>query len=184
MLIAAALLLPNLAHAQVVVNPAALAQLAGVPPPTPVAVMAPAPPPPPRHFYHHHRIILAVAHVAPPTIARPKPAPAPMPVPVVARPAPLKPIALTFAPGSAALPAGATTAIKPYCHPAARLGILARAPGDASDPSIAMRLSLARAFAVRDALVACGVPAQNIIPRALGTVPGQNEDQTLLGTAP
>ena len=44
-----------------------------------------------------------------------------------------------------------------------------------------MRLSLARALAVRDALVACGVPSQNILPRALGAVPGQNEDETVLG---
>jgi hypothetical protein len=144
-----------------------------------------------RHIIHHHRLILAIAKPAPPpvlpAVVHPKPVPsgvvpAPKPVPFVVHPPP--PIALTFAPGSADLPAGTTSALKPYCSATTRIGINARAPGDASDPSIAMRLSLARAFAVRDALVACGVPSQNILPRALGTIPGANEDETLLGTAP
>ncbi len=188
-LIAGLFLLPALAPAQVTINQAALVQLAGIQPAAPV--IASPPPPPVRHIIHHHRLILAIAKPAPPpvlpAVVHPKPVPsgvvpAPKPVPVVVHPPP--PIALTFAPGSADLPAGTTSALKPYCSATTRIGINARAPGDASDPSIAMRLSLARAFAVRDALVACGVPSQNILPRALGTIPGANEDETLLGTAP
>jgi len=188
-LIAGLFLLPALAPAQVTINPAALVQLAGIQPAAPVI---PSPPPPPiPHIVHHHRLILAIAHATPPPILpaviHPKPIPhgvepAPKPVLVVVHPPP--PIALTFAPGSANLPANAAAALKPYCTATTRIGINARAPGDASDPSIAMRLSLARAFAVRDALIACGVPSQNILPRALGTIPGANEDQTVLGTAP
>jgi len=45
-----------------------------------------------------------------------------------------------------------------------------------------MRLSLARALTVQAALTACGVPPQNILPRAQGAVPGQNEDEAVIGS--
>jgi len=169
------------ALAQVVFNPAALVQLAGIAPPPPPAVEVP-PPAPAHHVYHHHHNLM-------PAVARPVPPPVvavlARPVPPVVKPAPapkaLTPVGLVFAPGSAALPANAAAMLKPYCGDTGVVGIDARAPGDASDPSTAMRLSLARALAVRDALAACGVPAQNIIPRADGAVAGQNDDETLLG---
>jgi hypothetical protein len=184
-LLAALILCPVVAAAQVTMHPAALAQLAGIPAH-------------PVHHRHHHRIhvakikilapTLVVArppavlppppHPAPPPPARPAAAASPPPPPPPPPPAPLT---LAFAPGSAALPANAAGALKPFCKTAGVIGISARAPGDPSDPSVAMRLSLARALAVRDALTACGVPAQNILPRALGSVPGQNEDETVLG---
>jgi hypothetical protein len=47
-----------------------------------------------------------------------------------------------------------------------------------------MRLSMARAFAVRDALTACGLPSIRIIPRADGSVAGQDEDVTKVSTSP
>jgi hypothetical protein len=106
-------------------------------------------------------------------VAKPPPPPTPA--------APPAPISIKFAAGSSALPAGTATALKPFCQSTFTLGINARAPGDPSDPSIAMRLSLARALALRDALAARGVPPRNIFPRALGAVPGQNEDETMLG---
>jgi hypothetical protein len=110
----------------------------------------------------------------------------PKPVPVVARvvaPAVLQPVTLSFADGSADLPASAAGDLKPYCKSQGILAIDARAPGDPSDPSVAMRLSLARAMAVRDALVHCGVPSANIIPRALGEVANANNDETQLAPA-
>jgi hypothetical protein len=43
-----------------------------------------------------------------------------------------------------------------------------------------MRNSLARAFAVRDALTACGVPAAHIIPRADGAVAGKDPNSAVV----
>jgi hypothetical protein len=74
--------------------------------------------------------------------------------------------------------------LKFYCSAHGEIGIDAYAPGSATDPSVAMRLSLARALAVRDVLVKCGVPVQSILPRALGAAPGRNEDETVVGAAP
>lgn len=88
---------------------------------------------------------------------------------------------IKFAPGSAALPAGAAASLNPFCQSPGIISIDARAPADPADASGAMRLSLARALALRDALTACGVASANIIPRALGAVPGQDDDETLLG---
>ena len=50
--------------------------------------------------------------------------------------------------------------------------VLAYATGDPDDPSVARRLSLARAIAVRSVLMADGVPSTRIYLRALGSVPG------------
>jgi hypothetical protein len=182
--ITALLLLPALAAAQVSVNPAALIQLAGIAPPA-APVPVPKPIPAPRHVRH----LLVRLAVRPPA---PKPAPiiaAPIPpaaIPAVARvaaPKPLAPVTLVFASGSATLPASAGGALKPFCTATAPIFINAHANGDPSDPSVAMRLSLARAFAIRNALTACGLPSTAIIPRALGTVPGQDNDATELAPA-
>ncbi len=148
-----------------------------------------------RRLQHRHAIVA----VAKPVLPAPVTAPIAKPVAAAARvaaplPAPKAPAApalpppplaasLIFAAGSAALPANAGAALKPFCKSTELISIDAHArQAMPSDPSIAMRLSLARALAVRDALAACGVPAQNILPRALGTIPGQNEDETVLGT--
>ncbi len=215
-----AALLPSLAAAQVKINPAALAQLAGIAPARPAAVAAAKPvSPPPR------RVVRAVKPAplkpisAKPTPAAPAPAKpisakplpakptpaAPTPAkPMPAKPMPAKPavavppapalgtqapapvatpqaLVVAFAPGSATLPAGTTAALKPFCETRGVIGIDARAPADPSDPSLAMRLSLARALALRDALTSCGVASQNILPRALGSVPGKNDDEAVLG---
>ncbi len=189
------LLLPAAAAAQVVVNHAALDQLAGFSPPPP-DVAVPDETPPPRPVRHHHRRIIAVvarpvpeATIAKP-VAPPAPPKAPAPVPAGARlapplapkpTAPLAPVTIKFTAGSADLPPGAAAAIKPFCTSTRQVAIDARAPGDASDPSIAMRLSLARAQVIRDALAACGVPGPQILPRAVGNVPGQDEDAAIIG---
>lgn len=88
------------------------------------------------------------------------------------------PLDVHFAPGSAVLSPSDQTALVPFCKAGGRITINARAPADPADPSAAMRLSLARAFAVRDALSACGVAASAIVPRAQGAVPGQDDNIT------
>ena len=207
-----AALLPSLAAAQVKVNPAALAQLAGIAPARPAAVAAAKPvSPPPRRVVHAVKPapLKPLAPPAAPAPAKPisaKPLPAkPTPAePTPAKPMPAKPavavppapalgtqapapvatpqaLVVAFAPGSATLPAGTTAALKPFCETRGVIGIDARAPADPSDPSLAMRLSLARALALRDALTSCGVASQNILPRALGSVPGKNDDEAVLG---
>ncbi|MDD2704118.1 MAG: OmpA family protein [Acidocella sp.] len=206
-----AVLAPGCANAQVSVNQAALQQLAGIaPPPPPQATPAPKAPLPPKP-QHHHAAVAArkppaprpkpeapkaaaaapeaakpvapgpVSVVAPVKPAAPAPVPAaPTPPPAPAAPAP---VLIKFAPDSAALPPDAAALIKPFCAVNGDITVDAHAPATPGDPSAAMRLSLARALAVHDALQACGVPAQNILPRALGAVPGQNEDEAVLGSS-
>jgi len=115
----------------------------------------------------------AVAPAPMPVVAKPvvpaAPAVAPVPVPVIAKPVLPAPLIVTFSTGSAALPGGAGAGLKPFCAAkGSTLIIDAYAPGDPSDPSAAMRLSMSRAFALRQALTACGVPGAQIIPRADG----------------
>ncbi len=183
-----ALLLPASAPAQVVVNPAALAQLAGITaPPRVIQKLAPLRP---RKILTHRVRPSAVAQPRAVGVAKSRPRPpAPIqttskpPVPVV-KPMPAPPPAvIDFAPGSAALPTGAPAILHPYCQAGGVLGIDARAPANADDPSAAMRLSFNRAMAVRAALLSCGVAAADIIPRAYGAVPGQNDNQTVLTEA-
>ncbi len=186
------------AQAQVTVNAAALQQLAGVPPaPPPVATPKPTPMAPAPHIVQHH-------HTAPaPVAAKPaalSPPPLPQgapPLPQNAAPATLKaappppatpaqvvkalaPVHLSFAPGSADLPANAGSALRPFCHEGGMISIDAHAPPNPTDPSAAMRLSLSRALAVKAVLAACGVPVQNIVPRAMGAAPGHADDQTIV----
>lgn len=199
-----AVLAPGFGLAQVVVNQAALRQLAGIAAPPPVQAVAQ---PPTRVAAHvaapaHHRVPakheqVAVAAPKPPQAKNP-PAPGPAaahvvapiaPKPVASKPVPPRQappaasVALVFGAGSATLPANAGTVLKPYCTSPDNIVVNARAPADPSDPSAAMRLSLSRAMAVQGALTACGVPPQHILPRALGAVPGQNEDETMIGGA-
>ena len=92
-------------------------------------------------------------------------------------------VRIEFGPGSAVLPANAASILKPFCASATMVPVVARAPADPSDPSSAMRLSMARALAIRDALTACGVPSQNVIPRAAGSVPGADNNEALIGAS-
>ena len=182
-------LIPACGFAQVTVNPAALRQLAGLPAVQPAAVRAqPAVARPFAHtakLYHaHHAKPEAVAPAKPAKPqAVPQPEPRPVSKPVLAKPTALPIARIEFAPGSAALPAGAASVLKPFCAAGGTVSLVARAPADPADPSSAMRLSMARAFAIRDALTSCGVPASGIIPRAAGTVPGADENQALIGAS-
>ena len=199
-LIVAACLLPAVARAQVYVNQAALMQLAGFAVPAPY--VAPAPKLVVRRVTHRvvRRVVArpAVVMVQPKVVAPVKPV-TPVPVPVVAKPVipvipavpPVQkvpgPLVIGFASGSAALPASAAGALKPFCTAHGQTLIIdAYAPGDPADPSAAMRLSMSRAFALRDALAACGVPGATIIPRADGaTGPNVQTARVFIsGTAP
>jgi hypothetical protein len=168
---------PAAVRAQVTVNPAALLQLAGIAP-APLPVAAPLP-------VVHHALHRRPPHLVPePALAIIRPATQPAPPPaqqIVAKPAPpppkpatLAPVVISFAPAAAGLPANAAELLKPYCAGQETAVIDAYAPADSADPSAAMRLSLSRAFALRDALLACGVPAGRIIPRADGAAGGGN----------
>jgi hypothetical protein len=179
-------LVPCLAHAQVVVNPAALQQLAGIIPAGPAPIAVPAAP---RHRIVYHVRRKPVAKSPPSATVIPaivKPPPLPPATPVIAKPViapPPGPVTLHFAVGSADLPPGAAAVLKPLCGSKTFIAINATAPGSANDPSIAMRLSLSRALAVRDALTACGVKGTSILPRALGDIPGKDDDTTVVSEA-
>ncbi len=131
----------------------------------------------------------------PKPVALPKAAPAgPIAEPVVAKPvvplpapkpAPPANVEIMFAAGAADLPPGTSAELKAFCAkptPTGFITIDAYAAADPNDPSVAPRLSLSRAFALRDALVACGVPSASIIPRADGA--GKNPNVALISVAP
>jgi outer membrane protein OmpA-like peptidoglycan-associated protein len=80
---------------------------------------------------------------------------------------------LTFAEGQSDLSPDSAASIKQFAAAAptaasATFNVQAYAPGAKDDPSSARRLSLARAMAVRSALVADGVASARIFVRALG----------------
>jgi len=190
--------LPAWAGAQVIVHQAALDQLAGIAPPAVLPVVShmivhkPA-----AHRARvvkrvHLAVVLPAADamkpiatpVAPAQSVSAKPPGPFIPTPpttppvkeAVARPAPSLPalpgaVVLRFGAGASDLPGGAAAALAPVCKAAAAgnmVAIDAYAPANANDPSVAMRLSLTRALAVRAALTACGVPPAHIFARADG----------------
>lgn len=80
---------------------------------------------------------------------------------------------LTFASGESVLKPDSTASIKELAAAApsgdqTTFNVLAYAPGAPDDPSTARRVSLARAMAVRGALVADGIASARIFVRALG----------------
>jgi hypothetical protein len=191
------------AWAQVTINQAALDQLAGIPP-----VVITAPPvlrqAPHKVTYRpvvHHHVAASPTILASSSMPKPVPLPkaapsAPIAEPVVAKPVvpmsaapkPVPPpanVEVVFAAGAADLPPGTSAELKAFCAkpaPAGFITIDAYAAADPNDPSVAPRLSLSRAFALRDALVACGVPSASIIPRADGV--GKNPDIAQVSVAP
>lgn len=148
----------------------------GAPAP-PTAPAQPAPPP-------------ATIGAAPPPVAEIPPVQAPAPPANAAPPAP-PPIAANAATTAAATPAGlrltfskdqsdlspdSVTSIKQFVQSAPHTdtityNVLAYATGDPDDPSVARRMSLSRAIAVRSALMADGVSSSRIYLRALGSQP-------------
>jgi outer membrane protein OmpA-like peptidoglycan-associated protein len=128
----------------------------------------------------------------PPAVASIAPIPPPAP-PANAAPPPAPPIAadagstasatsaglrLTFAAGKSDLSPGSADSVRHVVQgappgDATTFNVLAYAAGDPDDPSVARRLSLERAIAVRSVLMADGVPSSRIYLRALGSEPGQ-----------
>lgn len=205
-LLGLALLLPPCAQAQVQVNPAALRQLQGLPPERPAppaprpAALAPRAYRPARHHDYtkplHRAEDLSLPLPPPPRLPQSQAVPTQAPIPphppaMPAHPTPDVPlhrpvspplvVKLDFAPNSAILPAGAAATLKPFCTAKGQVPILAHAPSMPDNPGMAMQLSMQRAFAIRAALIACGVPAQNIIPQSTDGVSGADGNEALVG---
>ena len=139
--------------------PPAMAQLAQIASPSPAA--APPPPPPP--------IEANAATTAATTSTG---------------------LRVTFAPRQSDLSPSSAEAIKQLAASApgggtATFNVVAYAAATPNDPSLARRLSLSRALAVRSALMADGVESSHIYVRALGSQlaggPADRVDVTLLG---
>lgn len=182
--------IPACASAQVRVNSNALQQLQGTPPslPAPYPQAAPPPAPAPQPMAHEQRKVLAHSFArAQEPLPLPPPAPGQPSTPdataATTPPIPVMPpvARIDFAPGSADLPAGAAASLKPFCTTPYRIPVMAQAPADPSNPFAAMKLSMQRAFAIRAALIACGVSAQNIIPQADASATGANSDEAMIG---
>lgn len=162
-------------------------QVASAQPAAPV-IPAPQPPtidaaPPP---------VAQLSAIAPP----PPPSTAPPPAPPIEANAATKAaetengLRVTFAPGEADLSPSSADAIKHLVAAAspggtATFNVVAYAAAKPDDPSAARRLSLSRALAVRNALMADGVVSSRIYVRALGALvpegPPDRVDVTLLG---
>jgi hypothetical protein len=192
LLIAALSLLAAGARAQVIINHAALDQLAGIaaaPPPAPATVEVPrrwhrlVSHPPRRLVSARPAGLPAAEKPVPPTI---KPSPAPQPAVVKPAPPPVPLIALIhFTSKASGLPGPASAALKPFCgYSGGLVTINAYAEADPSDPSLAARLSLDRAFAIRDALIACGLPSARIIPKANGAAKTADPNAALISVTP
>jgi outer membrane protein OmpA-like peptidoglycan-associated protein len=157
--------MPDAPIAPPMIHPAAPPAPAAEAPAAPPPLMPLAPPAPP---------------VIPPPIAVPaRPAPAPAPVEIVAG-APGTAARLdggwriTFGPGLSALNPATAQALRDLARtlPAqASVTVSAFAPGTPEDPSLARRLSLARALAARGVLIAEGIASPRILVRALGAGP-------------
>ncbi len=162
-----------------IVTKAPAAVPATVPPPVPnnQAAAAPTPPPPapapapalPEQVPE----TASVSPIAPPVAtAPPPPPPVSAQATTAAAPTPAG-LRLTFAEGQSDLSPDSAASIKQFAAAAptaasATFNVQAYAPGAKDDPSSARRLSLARAMAVRSALVADGVASARIFVRALG----------------
>jgi outer membrane protein OmpA-like peptidoglycan-associated protein len=159
-------------------QPTAPAPQAGAPPTLPAA---PQPPPPPATVPAAPPPVASIAPIQPPAPpANPQAPPAP---PIVAgaatkAAATATGLRLTFANDKSDLSPGSADSIKHFVQTApsgdtTTFNVLAYASGDPNDPSVARRLSLERAIAVRSALMADGVPSSRIYLRALGFEPGR-----------
>ena len=166
----------------------AAAATAAVPPvpspaaPPPAAVLPAAPPP---------NVRLSPLEPEPPTA---KPPPAPEPVVAAdaggkAAPIP-EGLRVTFGNDRGELNPASEAALKQFADKApkgdnASINVLSYAAGSPDDPSIARRLSLSRALAVRSVLMAEGIPSARIYVRALGAAGGDGPpdrvDVTVMG---
>ncbi len=149
--------------------------------PANVATALPAPAPPPATLPTAPPAAVALAPVPPPPAA-PEPAPPPPPPPIsdTAASAATKTgagLRVTFGSEQADLSPASAAAIKSVVQAAptgdsTTFNVVAYAAGTPEDPSTARRLSLARALAVRSALIEDGISSSRIYVRALGATGG------------
>ncbi len=179
--------MPVAARAQVFINQAALDQLAGVQAPVAPHTVVPLASKPVVHRHVMAPVVAVVAKAMPAVAAKSAPVMQPVmakPAPVIVPPdKPVGPVTLAFAAGGTDLPANAAASLQPICARAESDGLVtidAYGPADGADMSAPMRTSLNRAFAVRDALTACGVPAAHIIPRADGAAAGKDPNSAVV----
>jgi outer membrane protein OmpA-like peptidoglycan-associated protein len=152
---------------------------ASLPQPTATATARP-PPPPPATLPTAPPDTIALAPVVPPPVAQPVAPPPPPPISDSAASAATSTgtgLRVTFGAGQADLSPASAEAIKSIVQSApmgdsTSFNVVAYAAGTPEDPSTARRLSLARALAVRSALMADGVGSSHIYVRALGAAGG------------
>lgn len=173
--------------------PAVATQLPTVPampppaPPPSVANVAPPAAPAPATAAPAPPVVASTAPVPVPPAAEAQP-PAPPQVAVAPAPSPDRKLHVGFASGQSDLNSADTGAIAAFAHATPRgdttsFEVAAHAPAPDGDASTARRLSLARALAIRGALVSAGVPAASIYVRALGAPPanqGGNADSAVV----
>jgi outer membrane protein OmpA-like peptidoglycan-associated protein len=158
-------------------------------PPTAASII-PAPPAPAPALPDQTPQTASISPIEPPPAAAPPPPP-PITQQATTSAAPTPAgLRLTFAAGQSDLSPDSAADIKQFAAAvppggSATFNVLAYAPGAKDDPSSARRLSLARAMAVRSALVADGVESARIFVRALGTQygsgPADRVDVDVLG---
>ncbi|MCU4158772.1 hypothetical protein AiwAL_01470 [Acidiphilium sp. AL] len=167
--------------AQIVVNQQALRQLSGHKP-APSTVHRPAPRIA-RRVIRHHAVVrpLPLPPPPPPQIATAHQPPPP-------KPKPPRAVTLVFSSTAAELQAAQSRDLAGFIgampDPAAHFVIQATAPGIASDPSVARRLSLNRGLAVRAVLRRAGIKSDHIIVQALGDPPGMPDNRAVLTEIP
>jgi outer membrane protein OmpA-like peptidoglycan-associated protein len=159
--------------------PAAPKAIAGMPAPAPSSSGATATPAVPEQ---------AAAVPPAPTLA-PNPAAPPAPA-EAAKPAPMHLGSVAFAPGSTGLPGGADATVQSAVaqykqHPGSKFRIVGYAPAGSGDSTTAALASaqaaLANATAVKQALIAAGVPAGDIVTEAAPKAATSGRADILLG---
>jgi outer membrane protein OmpA-like peptidoglycan-associated protein len=170
--------------------PAANADATATPPASTPAPAVPTPPAPAPALPDQTPQTASIAPVQPPPASAPPPPPPISPQAATTAAPTQAGLRLTFAPGQSDLSPDSATDIKQFASAvppggSATFNVQAYAPGAKDDPSSARRLSLARAMAVRSALVADGVESARIFVRALGTQygagPADRVDVDVLG---
>jgi outer membrane protein OmpA-like peptidoglycan-associated protein len=150
--------------------PAQTASVAPTAAPNRQEAVTPIPPAPAPAVPEQTPQTASVEPIAPPVAtAAPPPPPVSAGAATSAAPTPAG-LRLTFASGQSDLSPESVDSIKQFAASGGpgTFNVQAYAPGAKDDPSSARRLSLARAMAVRSALVADGVPSVHIFVRALG----------------
>jgi outer membrane protein OmpA-like peptidoglycan-associated protein len=157
------------------------------------ATPRPAPAPPAATLPEAAPPVIALAPVAPPPLpaqAAPPPPPPISDTATTAASAVGSGLRVTFGTGETDLSPASATAIQNLVQTGPQgdgisFNVVAYAAGTPEDPSTARRLSLARALAVRSALIADGVSSTRIYVRALGVqagdAPADRVDLSVLG---